>query len=85
KMVPLVEFPMQTCVSGACAGQTVGTINPGVVWIGYDGQVGLEAAIPANPASGRGVGVLLNVGFYLDDLYPHTLGAPLFSGHPASP
>lgn len=84
KMVPLVEFLMQTCTSGACAGQTVGTINPGVVWIGYSGQVGLEAAIPVNRASGHGIGVLFSVGFYFDDMYPHTLGAPLFGAHPAS-
>ncbi len=82
KMVPLVELPMQTCTSGPCAGQTIGTINPGVIWIGYYGQVGLEAAIPVNNASGHGVGVLLGVGFYFDDMYPHTLGAPLFGAHP---
>lgn len=82
-MVPLVEFPMQTCTSGACAGETVGTINPGVIWIGYSGQVGLEAAIPVNRASGHGVGVLFSVGFYFDDMYPHTLGAPLFDAAPA--
>ncbi|MHB1565171.1 MAG: hypothetical protein ACYCXG_00365 [Acidiferrobacter sp.] len=81
-LVPLVELPMQTCTSGACAGQTTGTINPGFVWIGHYGQIGLEATLPMNRASGHGVGVVLGVGFYFDDIYPHTLGAPLF---PASP
>ncbi len=81
-LVPLVEFPMQTYTSGPYAGQTLGTIDPGFVWIGHYGQVGIEATIPINRASGRGIGVLLGVGFYLDDIFPHTLGTPLF---PASP
>ncbi|AWP23179.1 hypothetical protein C4901_07430 [Acidiferrobacter sp. SPIII_3] len=81
-LVPLVEFPMQTYTSGPYAGQTLGTIDPGFVWIGHYGQVGVEATIPVNRASGRGLGVILGVGFYLDDLFPHSLGAPLF---PATP
>ncbi|MHB1609819.1 MAG: hypothetical protein ACYCXX_14545 [Acidiferrobacter thiooxydans] len=81
-LVPLVEIPMQTYTSGPYAGQTLGTIDPGFVWIGHYGQVGIEATIPVNRASGRGLGVILGVGFYLDDLFPHSLGAPLF---PATP
>ncbi len=81
-LVPLVEFPMQTYTSGPYAGQTLGTIDPGFVWIGHYGQVGLEATIPVNRASGRGLGFILGFGFYLDDLFPHTLGAPLFSATP---
>ncbi|MHB8252811.1 MAG: hypothetical protein ACYDEV_03760 [Acidiferrobacter sp.] len=83
-IVPLVEFPMQTDTSGPSAGTTVGTINPGFIWIGRYGQVGLEATIPVNRASGHGVGVVLGVGFYFDDIYPHSLGAPLFPTTPKS-
>lgn len=81
-LVPLVEFPMQTYTSGPYAGQTLGTINPGVVWIGHYGQIGIEATLPINRASGHGLGVILGVGFYFDDIYPHTLGAPLFPTTP---
>ncbi|MDA8389137.1 MAG: hypothetical protein M0Z76_00050 [Gammaproteobacteria bacterium] len=81
-LVPLVELPMQTCTSGPCAGQTRGTIDPGFVWIGHYGQVGLEAMLPMNRASGRGIGFLLGVGFYMDDVFPHSLGAPIFRNTP---
>lgn len=79
-VVPLVELPLQTCVAGPCAG-TTGTINPGAIWIGHDYQVGLEAEIPINRASGRGLGVLLGIDFYLDDLSPRGFGQPLFGRH----
>lgn len=78
ELVPLVEFPMQTYTSGPAAGQTIGSIDPGFVWIGRYGQIGLEATVPINRASGRGLGFMLGVGLYLDDIYPHSLGAPLF-------
>ncbi|HUW99176.1 MAG TPA: hypothetical protein VMV40_10145 [Acidiferrobacter sp.] len=81
-IVPLVEFPMQTFTSGPYAGQTIGTINPGFVWIGHYGQVGIEATLPVNNASGHGLGVVLGAGFYFDDIYPHGLGAPLFPNAP---
>ena len=84
-LVPLVEFPMQTYTSGPYAGQTIGTIDPGLIWIGHYGQVGIEATLPINRASGRGIGVIVGVGFYLDDIFPHTLGAPLFSTTQGSP
>lgn len=77
-MVPIVELPLQTCLNAGCGGQTTGTVNPGVIWLGRYGQVGVEAAVPVNHRSGSHVGVLLQVGFYLDDIFPHSLGKPLF-------
>jgi hypothetical protein len=42
-------------------------------------QFGLEAVIPLNHASGHGVGVLAQLHFFLDDLFPQTLGRPLLA------
>ena len=81
-IVPLLECAMQTYTSGPYAGHTLGTINPGFVWLGRYGQVGIEATLPINHASGHGLGVILGVGFYLDDIFPRTLGAPLFGASP---
>jgi hypothetical protein len=33
-----------------------------------------------NRNSGRGVGVIGQLHFYIDDLFPHSLGRPIFGG-----
>lgn len=74
----VVEAPMSTCTAGACAGQTTGTINPGVLWLNRYGQFGVEAQIPVNHLTGNHVGVLLDAHLYFDDIFPSSLGKPLF-------
>ena len=56
----------------------------GVIWISTYFQVGAEAVLPVNHASGTGVGFLGQLHLYLDDMFPTTIGKPLFGG-PASP
>jgi hypothetical protein len=77
-LIPVVEFPMSTCTAGSCAGHTTGTINPGVLWMNRYGQFGVEAQIPANRATGTHVGVLVDAHLYFDDIFPNSLGKPLF-------
>ncbi|WP_028218676.1 hypothetical protein [Paraburkholderia oxyphila] len=74
----VVEAPMSTCTAGACAGQTTGTINPGVLWLNRYGQFGVEAQIPVNHLTGNHVGVLFDAHLYFDDIFPNSLGKPLF-------
>jgi hypothetical protein len=79
-LIPIVEAQFSTPVannSGTGIG-TTGTINPGVIWVGNYFQVGLEAIVPINHASGTGVGVLAQLHLYLDDIFPRTIGRPLF-------
>ena len=59
---------------------TTGTVNPGVIWVGSYFQVGLEAIIPINRESGTHVGVIGQLHLYLDDIFPSTVGQPLFGG-----
>jgi hypothetical protein len=40
-------------------------------------QFGVEAIIPATKASGKSVGVIAQLHFYLDDIFPQTIGRPL--------
>ncbi len=78
RMIPLVELALETCLNRGCGGQTTGTVNPGLIWFGKYLQFGLEATIPINTRSGKNVGVLGLVHVFIDDLFPHSLGRPLF-------
>jgi hypothetical protein len=78
-LTPLVEFAFTTPTDTG-GGGTTGTFNPGVLWSGQYSQVGVEAVIPLNRASGDNVGVLMQLHFYIDDIFPHSLGTPLFGG-----
>ena len=80
QLTKYVEGSFQTPVAnnfGTGIG-TTGTINPGVIWVGNYFQVGVEALVPINRASGSGVGVIAQLHFYLDDIFPTTIGRPLF-------
>jgi hypothetical protein len=80
RLIPLIEFPFETPLNRGQEGQTTGTINPGLIWSGKYFQVGAEAVIPVNSRTGRDVGFIAQLHFYLDDLFPHSLGRPLFGG-----
>jgi len=81
-MIPMVEVNLQTPLDRGAAGQTTATINPGFVWSGQFMQIGLEAIVPVNDRSGNGPGVIGQIHFYLDDIFPKTLGRPIFGGTP---
>ena len=70
RMIPVVEFAMQTPIEGPHTGRTTGTINPGIIWFGRYMQLSVEAVIPANTMTGKNVGVLAQIHFYLDDIAP---------------
>jgi hypothetical protein len=78
RMIPLVEFSFSTPFNRGQNGLTTGTINPGVVWAGSYFQVGAEAIIPANSRSGRNVGGVIQLHFFLDDIFPRSIGRPIF-------
>jgi hypothetical protein len=78
RMIIVAEFPMQTNLSRDGKGQTTGTVNPGVVWAGRSVELGIAAEIPVNSRSGRSVGVLGLLHLFLDDLFPKSIGRPIF-------
>ena len=80
RLIPLVEFAFETPLNRGQEGQTTGTINPGVIWSGKYFQVGAEAMVPVNSRTGNEVGFIAQLHFYLDDLFPHSLGSPLLGG-----
>jgi hypothetical protein len=78
RMILVTEFPMETCMSADCKGQTTGTVNPGVVWCGKFMEFGIAAQIPVNSRSGSSVGILGLIHLYVDDLFPKSIGGPIF-------
>lgn len=78
RFIPLVEFSFETPLNRGESGQTTGTINPGMIWSSKYLQFGVEAVVPINKRTGESVGVIGQVHFYLDDLFPRSLGRPLF-------
>jgi hypothetical protein len=79
-LIPIVEVTMETPVANTLTSGTLttGTINPGVIWVGNYFQVALEAIIPVNRASGSAVGGMAQLHIYLDDIFPTSIGKPLF-------
>ncbi len=80
RMIPLVEVALETPTQGPQSGRTTGTINPGVIWFGRYYQLGLELQIPVNRQSGKGVGVIAQMHFYLDDIAPSVFTWTPFHG-----
>ena len=77
-MIPLVEVSYSTALNRGQGGQTIGTIQPGVIWSQQYFQIGAEANIPATRQTGNGYGGIIQLHFYLDDIFPHSFGRPLF-------
>jgi hypothetical protein len=85
RMVPLVEASFSTPVRNVVTSanifddtnRTTGTVNPGIIYVADKFQIGAEAIIPINRASGKGVGWMAQLHFYLDDIFPTTIGRPI--------
>ena len=80
RMVALVEWTSTTNLNRVPNGSiTTGIIAPGLIWAGQHYQLGAELLVPyGNSAQGHGVGGVLQFHFYLDDLFPNSIGKPLF-------
>ncbi len=76
RMVAVVELPMRTCLDAGCG--TTGTVNPGIAWMGRYFELGAAAEIPVAAPPGTGVGVFVLVHLFIDDLFPRSVGRPIF-------
>jgi len=78
RMIPLVEVALTTPFNRGQGSQTTGTVQPGLIWAGQHYQLGAEMIIPVNSLSGHGVGGIVQLHFFLDDLFPKSIGRPIF-------
>lgn len=76
RAIPIVEVALEKPLDRG-KGPTTGTTNPGILFPGRTMQFGIEAVIPMNRRTGGSTGVLLQLHFFLDDLFPKSLGRPL--------
>ncbi len=84
RLIPLTEFTFSRPVANFAPGSniTTGTVQPGVMYLADTYQVSLEAILPINSASGRGVGVVGELHFFLDDMFPNSfIGRPIFGAN----
>ena len=77
QLIPVVEFALTTPLDRG-GGPTTATINPGILWAGRYMQLGLEAMVPINRRTGSRVGWIVQIHFFLDDIFPTTIGKPIF-------
>jgi len=87
KLIPAFEAYFTTPVANVAptapgnfpAHTTTGVFGPSLYYVGAYFEVGVMAQIPVNRASGSHVGALAVLDFFLDDIFPDTLGKPLFA------
>jgi len=89
RLIPLVEITSSTPLNrGFNRGMqstngngfaTTGVVAPGVIWAGQYFQIGAQAIIPYGEGQGHGIGGVIQLHFYLDDLFPNSIGRPLLS------
>ncbi|MGD1014914.1 MAG: hypothetical protein ABR863_00525 [Roseiarcus sp.] len=82
RLIPVAEFTFSKPISNfePGANATTGAIQPGAIYMADTWQFALEAIVPINSASGHGAGVVGELHFFFDDIFPDTLGKPIFTG-----
>jgi len=80
RLFPIVEFTGETILSGDHRGETTAFANPGLIWAGKYIELAVEAQIPLNDISGRHVGIVGLVHFFLDNIAPEIFTWTPFHG-----
>jgi hypothetical protein len=78
RLVPIVEFAWTSPASSPSNQGTTWTAAPGVIYEADTYQVAVEALIPLNKAAGTNVGGVVQLHMFFDDMFPNTLGKPIF-------
>jgi hypothetical protein len=78
RLNPLVEVTWTSPAASPGGGNPMQLMaGVGALYLGDSYQLGLEALIPLNKAAGQNVGVIFQLHWYFDDIFPNTLGKPL--------
>jgi hypothetical protein len=78
-LTPITEVQFAVPSGESFGARTTALIAPGIGYAGEGWELGAEALFAGTNATGRGVGVILELHLALDYLFPETIGRPLFS------
>jgi hypothetical protein len=85
RLIPAFEAVFTTPVSnigpsvpGQFTHTTTGIFGPSIYYIGQYFEIGVMAQFPINRASGKHAGAAAVIDFFLDDIFPDSIGKPLF-------
>jgi hypothetical protein len=76
-MIPVAEFTWTSAAASPGGSPASWTLAPGFIYLRSWYQIGVEALVPLDKAAGTNVGFIVQVHVFIDDLYPHGIGAPL--------
>ncbi len=84
-LIPALEITWSSPSGSVTAGASGGAgtqlmYAPGVFYLADTWDIGIEALIPGNKATGTNVGAIAQFHLFLDDIFPHSLGKPIFDG-----
>ena len=77
-LIPIVEVTWTSPASSPSAQGTTWVAAPGIIYLANWGEIGVEALIPLNRTAGTNVGVVGLLHFFFDDLFPNSIGRPIF-------
>ena len=78
-LTPMTEVSFTIPAGKSFGARTTALICPGISYAGQGYEFLVEALVPATHATASGVGVVAQVHFSLDYLFPDTIGRPLLS------
>jgi len=79
RLIPLVETTWTSPAAKVFGDPATLQFAAGAIYLSDTYQAGLEALIPGNKAAGHSVGVIGQVHYFFDDIFPNSLGKPLFN------
>ena len=79
KVTPLVEMTWSSPATRPSNDVTTYLWGIGVNYTSTDYAVGLEVLVPGNRNTGSHIGFIAQFHLYFDDMFPHSLGAPVTS------
>ncbi|MFI5305572.1 MAG: hypothetical protein ACHQYP_12360, partial [Nitrospiria bacterium] len=80
RMIPIVEFTWSNNVNGPSqfVTPTPAYAYPGILWVGKYTEIGVEAVVPMNSATGSQTGVQVLLHVFLDDWMPQVFTRSVF-------